>query len=223
MQVSTSTLIHPSVSKSHWSTLPGVQAEKCWAEARLKPMSFTEHCKKSFSLLFPACDDSLFLSKVIPNSFLSSFMHCKRVSRFSFLPVMTAIFSVQIHSCHLLFLRCLSDMRKPSGPTVYTIFSSFVIATFIFLLLCYIGVGFAILASRRRMNVSTEAQAEDPRTGVQVWLGWIRHISQGDPDPEMGIRAGWGTKFGCSTMCRIGSRILVRGPSGVLTPGGSWT
>ena len=50
--------------------------------------------------------------------------------------------------------RCLGDLRKSTGPLVYTIFSSFIIATFVANLICYFGVWTVIMATAKEIDVS---------------------------------------------------------------------
>ena len=50
--------------------------------------------------------------------------------------------------------RCLGDLRKSTGPLVYTIFSSFIIATFIANVICYFGVWTVIMITAKQINVS---------------------------------------------------------------------
>ena len=51
------------------------------------------------------------------------------------------------------YFRCLGDLRKTTGPLVYTIFSSFIIATFIANVLCYFGVWTVIMTTAKQINV----------------------------------------------------------------------
>ena len=52
------------------------------------------------------------------------------------------------------YFRWLGDLRKTTGPLVYTIFSSFIIATFIANVLCYFGVWTVIMTTAKQINVS---------------------------------------------------------------------
>ena len=56
------------------------------------------------------------------------------------------VFLYAIHRCH-------GDMRKQSGPIVFTVYSSFTIATFITNIICYLGVWITIVSTTKRINV----------------------------------------------------------------------
>ena len=54
---------------------------------------------------------------------------------------------------YCVYYRCQGDMRKPTGPLVYTIFSSIIIATFIANIIFYLGVWIVIKRTTHQLQV----------------------------------------------------------------------
>lgn len=54
-----------------------------------------------------------------------------------------------------MILRCHGDMRKPTGPTVFTMFSSVIIGVFAANIVFYLGVWVAIVKTSKQLQVRT--------------------------------------------------------------------
>ncbi len=75
-------------------------------------------------------------------------------------------------SFSLSCFRCLGDLRKPTGPLVYTIFSSFIIAAFIGNMICYFGVWTVIVTTAKRINVSARNNSQLKRCCTSKLCRW---------------------------------------------------